>query len=145
MPSFNNRLQIIKITDLFQYSHLSKTTLISTAMYEHKSQRPITRTQFVKRVLTHLGAALLLMIVSMAIGITGYMGLEHQLFTDAFENSAMLLGGMGQASNPVTEAGKLFAGIYALYAGLVFILASGLIITPIAHRLFHKLQWDTRL
>ena len=90
-------------------------------MYEHKSQSPITRPQFAKRVLVHVSAAIFLLLVSMAIGITGYMGLENQLFTDAFENSAMLLGGMGQVTNPVTEAGKIFAGIYALYAGLVVI------------------------
>ena len=114
-------------------------------MYEHKSQRPISRQQFAKRVLTHLSAVMLLLLLSLATGIVGYMALEHQAFTDAFENSAMLLGGMGQVTNPVTESGKIFAGVYALYAGLVFILSSVLIITPIAHRFFHKLQWDTKL
>jgi hypothetical protein len=112
-------------------------------MYEHRSQKPITRKQFVKRLLAHILAILFLLILSLAIGISGYMAFEHQSLTDAFQNSAMLLGGMGQVTNPVSESGKLFAGFYALYAGLVFILSSVLIITPVAHRLFHKLQWDT--
>lgn len=114
-------------------------------MYEHRSQKPITRMQFVKRLLAHLGAILFLLILSLTIGISGYMAFEHQSLIDAFQNSAMLLGGMGQVTNPVSEDGKLFAGFYALYAGMVFILASVLIITPIAHRVFHKLQWDTSL
>jgi hypothetical protein len=114
-------------------------------LYEHKSQTPISRNQFARRILNHLGAVVFLLLVSLGIGIAGYMGLEHQAFTDAFENSAMLLGGMGQVTNPTTEVGKIFAGIYALYAGLVFILATVLIVTPVAHRLFHKLQWDSNL
>ncbi|MBP7370425.1 MAG: hypothetical protein KA902_03205 [Arenimonas sp.] len=114
-------------------------------MYEHKSQRPITRSQFARRVFKHLGAVFLLLALSLGIGILGYMGFEQQSFTDAFENSAMLLGGMGQVTNPTTELGKLFAGIYALYAGLVFILSTVLIVTPVAHRLFHKFQWDSKL
>ncbi len=114
-------------------------------MYEHKFQQPITRSQFARRILIHLGAMLFLLVVSMSIGIAGYMGFEHQSFTGAFENSAMLLGGMGQVTNPVTDNGKVFAGLYALYAGLVFILSTVLIVTPVAHRLFHKLQWDSRL
>jgi hypothetical protein len=138
-------LQIKVAEVLFHYSHLNKTALVSIAMYEHKSQQPISRTQFAKRVLVHVGAALFLLLGSMTIGIAGYMGLENQLFIDAFENSAMLLGGMGQVTNPITNAGKIFAGLYALYAGLVFILSTVLIVTPVAHRLFHKLQWDSRL
>lgn len=114
-------------------------------MYEHKSQSPISRRQFANRLLVHLGAVLFLMLLSLGIGIAGYTALEQQTFTDAFENSAMLLGGMGQVTNPVTQPGKLFAGFYALYAGVVFILSSALIISPIAHRVFHKLQWDTEL
>ncbi len=114
-------------------------------MYEHKFQQPITHSQFARRILNHLGAVIFLLLISLAIGIAGYMGFEHQMFTDAFQNSAMLLGGMGQVTNPTTEAGKIFAGIYALYAGLVFILSTVLIVTPVAHRLFHKLQWDSRL
>ena len=136
-------MQLNNADDLFHHSHLSKTALVSIGMYEHKSQQPITRPQFAKRVLVHVGAAFFLLLVSIGIGIAGYMGLENQLFTDAFENSAMLLGGMGQVSNPVTDAGKIFAGLYALYAGLVFILSTVLIVTPVAHRIFHKLQWDT--
>ena len=138
-------MQLNNADVLFHHSHLSKTALVSIAMYEHKSQQPITRSQFARRILIHLGAMLFLLVVSMSIGIAGYMGFEHQSFTDAFENSAMLLGGMGQVTNPVTDAGKIFAGLYALYAGLVFILSTVLIVTPVAHRLFHKLQWDSRL
>jgi hypothetical protein len=54
----------------------------------------------------------------------------------------MLLGGMGPVSDLKTEAGKLFAGVYALYAGLVVIIAAGFIAAPIAHRALHKFHWE---
>lgn len=43
---------------------------------------------------------------------------------------------------PVTTGGKLFAGLYALYAGLVFIVSAALLFTPVLHRVMHRLHWD---
>jgi hypothetical protein len=57
----------------------------------------------------------------------------------------MLLGGMGPVNDPETDGGKLFAGIYALYAGLVFIITAALLFTPILHRLLHKFHWDDKI
>ena len=48
--------------------------------------------------------------------MTGYCCFEHLAPLDAFLNTAMLLGGMGPVNPPVTDAGKLFAGLFALYA-----------------------------
>jgi hypothetical protein len=56
----------------------------------------------------------------------------------------MLLGGMGPVNPPLTTAGKLFAGCYALYAGLAFIVTGGVILTPVAHRLLHHLHWTEK-
>jgi hypothetical protein len=96
----------------------------------------------VRRVLVHLVVALLVIAGSLAIGMIGYESFEHLSWTDAFLNSAMLLGGMGPVNAPRTEAGKLFAGLYALYAGLVFIVTAALLFTPWLHRLLHRLHWD---
>ena len=54
----------------------------------------------------------------------------------------MLLGGMGPVESPQTASGKLFAGLYALYAGLVFLVAVGIALAPVVHRrLMHKFHW----
>ena len=55
--------------------------------------------------------------------------------------AAMLLGGMGPIHNPETGAGKLFAGLYALYCGLVVIVATGVLFAPVLHRALHKFHW----
>jgi hypothetical protein len=73
------------------------------------------------------------------------MFFERLAWRDAFLNAAMLLGGMGPVNDPETDGGKLFAGIYALYAGLVFIITAALLFTPILHRLLHKFHWDDKI
>ncbi len=77
--------------------------------------------------------------------MVGYVQLEHLSWMDAFLNSAMLLGGMGPVNLPQTQAGKLFAGVYALYAGLVFIATAALVFTPILHRVIHHFHWSEKL
>ena len=111
-------------------------------MYESKTQEPLPVVAFTKRVLLHGAIAGGLLMVSLGIGIYGYVHFEALSPLDAFLNSAMLLGGMGPVNAPVTAGGKLFAGLYALYAGLVFIVSAALIFTPVVHRVLHKFHWD---
>lgn len=77
--------------------------------------------------------------------MVGYVRLEQMSWTDAFLNSAMLVGGMGPVNPPQTEGGKIFAGVYALYAGLIFIVTAALVFTPILHRVIHRFHWDEKL
>jgi hypothetical protein len=79
---------------------------------------------------------------SLAGGMAGYMHFEGLSCRDAFLNAAMLLSGMGPVDAPVTPGGKLFAGLYALYAGLVFVVVVGVIFAPVFHRFLHKFHWD---
>jgi len=84
------------------------------------------------------------MLGSLGIGMAGYEHFEDLPWRDAFLNSAMLLGGMGPVDAPKTPGGKLFAGAYALYAGLVFLVAIGIVLAPLLHRLMHRFHWDER-
>lgn len=93
----------------------------------------------------HLLAVLALLGFSLGMGMLGYMGFEHLSWLDAFLNAAMLLGGMGPIHVPATDAGKLFAGLYALYAGLVFIATAALLFAPMFHRLMHRFHWSENL
>lgn len=109
-------------------------------MYEHHSRPLLPTAQFVRRLLTHAAWVALLVGGSLAIGIAGYMSLAHMSLVDAFLNAAMLLGGMGPVGELDNDAAKIFAGCYALYAGIVFIASAGLLIAPVAHRILHKLH-----
>ena len=114
-------------------------------MYEHRTQKPLPRAGFAMRLGIHLAIALGLLLASLAVGMLGYAHFESLSTIDAFLNAAMLLGGMGPVDDPLTDGGKLFAGLYALYAGLVFIVTAALVFTPIVHRVLHKFHADEDL
>jgi hypothetical protein len=111
-------------------------------MYEPKTLSPIPRDHFIRRVLRHVLAAVALLLLSLALGMAGYEYFEDLPWRDAFLNAAMLMGGMGPVDAPRTDSGKVFAGLYALYAGLVFLVASGLVFAPIVHRVLHRFHWE---
>ena len=81
---------------------------------------------------------------SLLLGIAGYMALAHLEFVDAFLNAVMILGGMGPVDTLPDDAAKLFAGIYALYSGIVFLVVVGVVFAPIFHRIIHHLHLDAR-
>ena len=111
-------------------------------MYESRKHRLLTRGQFLRRMAGHFLGALALILFSLVVGMAGYIGYEGLSPIDAFLNSAMLLGGMGPVDLPRTPGGKLFAGCYALYAGLAFIVTAGVILVPVVHRVLHRLHWE---
>jgi hypothetical protein len=61
---------------------------------------------------------------------------------DAFANAAMILSGMGPLAPLRTWGGKLFAGLYGLYSGLLLIAVAGLILAPIIHRVLHRFHLE---
>lgn len=111
-------------------------------MYETHLRPPLPRRQFLGRLAIHFVLAMGLAAVSLAIGMAGYAYYEGLVWRDAFLNSAMLLGGMGPVESPHTPGGKIFAGLYALYAGLVLLVIAGIMSAPVVHRLIHKFHWD---
>jgi len=92
-------------------------------------------------MLRHLAIAAGFVAVSLLIGMVGYARYEGLAWRDAFLNAAMLLGGMGPVESPQTAGGKLFAGCYALYAGLVFLVTAAILAAPAVHRLLHKFHY----
>lgn len=111
-------------------------------MYESRHQSVLSPRKFFWRVLRHSGGAVFLLLISLAIGMAGYHRLEQLSFIDSFLNATMLLGGMGPVQDMQTTAGKLFAGVYALYAGLFFIVGMAVILTPFLHRALHRFYKD---
>jgi hypothetical protein len=114
-------------------------------MYEHRSEPPLSRAAFTARMLRHLLLAVAFVGVSLGAGMLGYLYFENQCvhtWRDAFLNAAMLLGGMGPICEVKSECGKVFAGLYALYAGLVFLVVVGLLFAPVLHRLLHRFHWE---
>ncbi len=105
--------------------------------FETRHQPLLPHREFLKRLGRNFLVATLLIGLSLLGGMAGYHYLEGMAWIDAFANAAMILSGMGPLAPLQTWGGKLFAGLYALYSGLVFIAATTLILAPVLHRLLH--------
>ena len=101
-------------------------------------KRLAPRPVFIRRLLASATVGLVLVVVSLAVGMAGYHGYEGLAWIDSFVNASMILSGMGPLMSPVTTAGKLFAGIYALYSGLAVLVIAGVIFAPAVHRFLHR-------
>ena len=66
-----------------------------------------------------------------------YFDARNPVCIDSLLNASMILGGMGPIDPIGTTSGKLFASFYALYSGLFFIVATGVLLAPFLHRLVH--------
>ena len=111
-------------------------------MYEPRSAPLAPPAVFLWRVIRHAVVASVLVLGSLGAGMAGYMHYERLAWRDAFLNAAMLLGGEGPVASPATPGGKVFAGLYALYSGLIFLVAVGIVLAPIVHRLRHQFHLE---
>ena len=73
----------------------------------------------------------------------GYHGFEAMPWVDAFCNASMILSGMGPVGELHTQGGKIFAGCYALFSGLAFIVVVSVLLAPLIHRLLHEFHIET--
>jgi hypothetical protein len=112
-------------------------------MFENRSSPLLPRKQFIGRmrrcVLLSVGVAA----ITLIIGMCGYRLLENMPWPDAFANASMILSGMGPLGNLNTDAGKIFAGIYALFCGLIFVTIITILLAPVFHRALHKFHLET--
>jgi hypothetical protein len=111
-------------------------------MFETKSQKLLPWPSFIKRMA--LSSLLALGIVALALlaGIVGYHSIASLRWIDALLNASMILTGMGPVDPMTTSSAKLFASVYALFSGFVFLSAVGVVIAPIFHRVLHKFHLD---
>jgi hypothetical protein len=109
----------------------------SVVRFEGKNEKVIPVQRFAWRMLRAFVLWLMLSVGGLAIGMAGYALTEGMSLIDAFLNAAMILSGMGPTAELKTTGGKLFAGFYALFSGLFIVVATGLALAPLLHRMLH--------
>lgn len=111
---------------------------------EHRSEPILPWPLFVRRLCLSFGVGAGLIAGSLSAGMAGYHYFEGLAWLDAFLNAAMILSGMGPLAQTQTVAGKLFAGLYALYSGFAVLVIAGIAFGPVVHRMLHMLHADER-
>ncbi len=76
--------------------------------------------------------------MALFIGIAGYHWLAGLEWIDALLNASMILGGMGPVDQLHSNGAKFFASMYALFSGIVVITVTGIMLSPLLHRILHK-------
>jgi hypothetical protein len=94
-------------------------------------------------MLRHGAGLIPLAVGALGIGMAIYHWVEGLGWPDAFLNAAMLLGGMGPVAQLQTTAGKWLAGLYALFAGVVFLVLAGVMLAPVVHHVLHRFNLET--
>jgi len=112
------------------------------SLFENKSQPLLPRRQFYQRMAAAVGMTLVIIVVSLAFGMTGYHFLGGLPWLDALLNSSMILTGMGPVDPMQSTGGKLFATVYALYSGVAFLSMTAVLLAPIIHRAMHTFHLD---
>lgn len=109
---------------------------------KRKNHNILPPKQFAKRVLKYAVFSILLLVISLAVGVLGYHFIGALGWIDSIYNAAMILTGMGPVNEMVTDSAKLFASIYAIFSGVVFLSTVAIFFAPFAHRLMHILRID---
>jgi hypothetical protein len=105
---------------------------------------PHSRRKFYHNLLVALGLAAMLIIASLTLGILGYHWFAGLGWVDSLLNASMILTGMGPVNTLNTDGAKLFASAYALFAGIIFIAATGILLSPVIHHVLYKFHVEER-
>ena len=108
------------------------------------SVKPRSRRLFYVKFLRAVGCAGTLILGSLALGILGYHYTAGFDWVDSLLNASMILTGMGPVGTLPTTASKLFASAYALFASLMFVTATGIVLSPVFHRVLHQFHLDEK-
>src|SRR2546429_3179273 len=111
--------------------------------FERRHHPLISRRRFAGRMAKAIGLWFALTGAGLGIGMAGYAAFEGMSLADAYVNAAMILAGMGPMGELKTTAGKVFAGSYTIFSGLLLIIATGFVLAPIFHRVLHHFHVET--
>ena len=120
----------------------ARRIMATRPMYEHSKRPLLPRAVYLKILARNFALALGIVAFSLGIGILGYHHFDKLPWLDAFENAAMILSGMGPLTQGEPDAGKIFAGCYALFSGLAFITSVSVMLAPVLHRFLHKFHLE---
>jgi hypothetical protein len=113
-------------------------------VYEHSSEPLLPRRVFLSRVFRSALVAAVIIGAWLLIGVLGYHFVAKLGWIDAIFNASMILSGMGPVDLLPNDASKLFASVYAIFSGVVFLSTSAILVAPVVHRLMHHFHLQNK-
>jgi hypothetical protein len=112
--------------------------------WEHRTQPLASRRTFARRIALQLLLAGVLVVLTLAIGMAGYLNIARLGWVDSFLEAAMFLSGAGPlyTERSSTDALKLFSSFYALFSTLVVVSIVAIVASPVVHRVLHRLHLE---
>lgn len=123
---------------------ISKEGITMAIIDSNQIKFKFSKLEFFKRLSRNILFGLVIIAGSLLLGMFGYHHYEKMSWVDAFVNAAMILSGMGPISTLTTNGGKVFAGFYALFSGVVFLVVIAIVFAPVIHWFFHKFHLDDK-
>jgi len=116
---------------------------IGSLKLEHKTDKVVPVKKFALRLVKFASFALILILISVAIGTFGYHYIAKLSWLDSFHMACMILTGMGPTNIMETNGAKLFSSFYALYSGIAFLSITAVFFAPVIHRVLHILHLES--
>lgn len=110
--------------------------------FETRKQPVASRHVFLGRLTRNAVYSVAMVATSLAAGTCGYIYFENMRAVDAFANASMILASMGPLTPLMTDGGKIFAALYAIFSGFLLIGISTLMLAPVFHRILHRFHVD---
>ena len=111
--------------------------------FERRGEKLLSRRLFFHRSARFAMLAAVLIVISLVIGLLGYHYVVGLSWIDALLNASMILTGMGPVDQMRTPSAKLFASVYAMFSGVVFLSSMGVFAAPFVHRLLHQFHAES--
>ena len=112
-------------------------------MFETRHEKLAPVHHYVRRQLKSLLFGIGALALALGMGVGGYHWIAGLEWIDALVNASMILGGMGPVDPLPNDGAKVFASLYALFSGIIFISAMAVMLGPAVHRAMHKFHFDT--
>lgn len=111
---------------------------------QNRKAQLLAKKTFFKKFTFNILLGILISLFALWIGMLGYHHYEKLSWLDSYLNAAMILSGMGPIWNPQTAAGKFFAGTYALFSGIIFLVIMAIVFGPVIHRFLKKIHLEDK-
>lgn len=96
-----------------------------------------TRRRLLRRFISSAKVAAYLLLGTLLCGALGYRYIAHLSWLISFHQASLLLAGMGPVVTDLSDAGRVFESLYAMFCGVILLGSTGILFTPFIHHILH--------